>query len=212
MKRNIGLVAFGCLALVAVACGGSTPAPTAPIATPAPAATPVAEPAAAPAPAAGGTMVANFDSQDRVSALGGEFGSWASAAPDPAATCLEELVGGSWKISYDISKEGSYCGTWMKMKGFDATPFKNLVIRVKGEGQFSPTFIVELKTGEGAALKVARRVVSGVTSEWQNISIPLAEFKDLPSLQGLSELTTVYDMQTCPVRKGTYLIDSINFE
>lgn len=213
MSKRFSLIVICIMAVFVIGCGGSqTPAPTAPIAPQQEVSSPAPqpEPEPAPQPQTTGTMIADFNTSDHINALGGEFGAWESKGDAPEAHCIESIVNGTWKIDYDISNSGSYCGTWMKLNGTDGSKYQNLVIIAKGEGAFTPTFIVELKTDNGA--KISRQKIEGLTSEWKTFKIALSSFRELPSLVGLYELTTVFDMQTCPIKKGTILIDSISLE
>ncbi len=199
--------------LVVSACGGSKPAEVPP---PIQSTAPVAEEKAAPAPEPErpAVVVADFATGDRKNALGGEFGAWQHEAKSS-----EEVVAGAgadktgaWKITYDITPPGSFSGAYMKLANLDASSAKNFVISVKGEGDFSPDFILELKTGEGAAQKTGRHVIKGVTKEYRKIEIPLTSFAGLMEFKPLSELAIVFDEQTCPVKTGTYYIDTIEFQ
>ncbi len=214
LRQYGSAVALTAVVLAAAACGQkpAEPAAVAPVAEPPAAVAP------APAPVAAKMVLADFSSADRKNALGAEFGAWASG--EPLATSSDEIVmgagsngTGAWKLTYDISTTGSYCGLWMKLNGFDASSYKNYVITLKGEGTFSPDIIVELKSGEGAAQQVGRYTIRGITNEYKSFTVPLTAFSGLNSLAGLSEATIVLDPQVAPtVKKGTYLIDSIGLE
>lgn len=216
MKSMMWTGAAVATAVLAAACGGSKPA-EAP--APAPIVQAAAPAAPAPAPQMKPVLIADFATADKKNALGGEFGAWASDKPAPVGKSMEEVLSGAgeggtgaWKITYDISNPGSYSGTWMRLASLDASAAKNLVISVKGEGEFSPDFIVELKVGEGPAQKVGRYVVKGVTKDYAKVTIPLSGFAGLTDFKPLYELTFVYDDQTCPVKKGTYLVDHIELQ
>jgi hypothetical protein len=162
-------------------------------------------------------MVADFDAADRITNLGSDFGVWNSGKPAPPGKSSEEVdpVGGlnksgGWRVEYDISTEGSYSGTWLKLQGFDASAYNHLVFFVKNEKSEPVDFIVELKRGPETALDVRRYIVHGVGQEWMKVEIPLEEFH-LPSLSSLYELTTVFDGQTTNSRKGKITIDEIQF-
>lgn len=209
-----GTIALAAITLSLVACG-QKPAEPAPAVAPAP-----APPVEAPAPPATATSMvwADFASADRKNALGAEFGSWASSEPQSVASD-EVIMGaglngsGAWKLNYDISTPGSYCGLWMKLNGFDASSYKNYVITLKGEGTFSPDIILELKAGEGAAQQVGRYTLRGITNEYKTFTVPLTAFTGLNTRSDLTEATIVLDPQVAPsVKKGSYLIDSIGIE
>jgi hypothetical protein len=219
MKRRLfGLVLAIGFGLALMACGGSstpppTPAAVAPSA-PSPATSP--EPAASEA-ASTATLIADFKSVDRFNALGGEFGAWAS--DNPVSVSEEEVVGGqgtagtgAWRLRYDISTPGSYCGAWMRLQGFNASQAKQLAIALRGDGDFTRDMIVELKVGREGAVTVGRYILRGITNQFQTFTIPLNQFAGLTTFSPLYELTFVFDEQTCPVRKGTILIDRITIE
>ncbi len=211
--------------VLAAACGEAKTPPAAAVPTAAPveaqpaAPQPVAEAAATvPAPAAGSSLVADFGVMEKKNLLGGDFGSWASAAPDPVGVCRESLVAGegpdasqAWRIDYDISQEGSYSGIWMRLKDLDATSRTALSFDVRGAGAFSPMMIVELKANGGQ--RISRHILSGVTGSWKRVSIPLSSFAGLGELKPLYELTLVFDATVCGTNlKGSYLMDNIAFE
>jgi carbohydrate binding protein with CBM11 domain len=161
-------------------------------------------------------LIADFNSGEQKNKMGGDLTTWASTAPDPEGQCAQAIEpaggpdgSGAWVISYDISKEGAYCGTGMDLKNLDASRFKTLGFRVKGDLAAPVDFIIELKVKKDANnLEIKRYVVKGVGNEWKTIQIPLAEFH-LPSLTALTELTTVFDKQTTKVRKGDVRIDDV---
>lgn len=174
-----------------------------------------ADEASKPLPA-GALLVADFKTAERVNKLGGEYSAWASSGADPAGVCEESIdpAGGpdglgAWKITYDISNEGSYSGTGMKLMGLDATTYKTLSFRVKNEAADAIDFIVELKVDASSGLVTRRYTVRGVGAEWKTVQIPLADFR-LPSLKPLAEMTTVFD-KTTSVRKGAIRITEIAF-
>lgn len=200
--RIIGLVATA--GLVVAACGGAAPPPAPP---PPPAETP-APAAETAAPPAGSTVVADFASTEHKGNLGGEFGIWASAAPDPVGKAEDSIVDGAWRIAYDISAEGAYGGTWLKLNGLDGTRYRGVSFRVKAEGGAPVDFNLELKVGNPPDVKVGRFRVTGVGAEWRTVETPLSAF-NLPALTPLFELTTVFDKETTQVRKGVVFIDDI---
>jgi hypothetical protein len=162
-------------------------------------------------------MIADFDAADRITNLGSDFGVWNSGKPAPPGKSTEQVdpVGGinksgGWRVEYDISNEGSFSGTWLKLQGFDASAYNKMVFFVKGEKSEPIDFIVELKQGPEGALDVRRYVVRDVGSEWKRVEIPLEEFH-LSSVSSLYELTTVFDINTTKTRKGKITIDEIQF-
>ena len=164
---------------------------------------------------AGVLLIADFNTGENKNKLGGDLTSWSSAPPEPEAKCAASIAtaggadgSGAWDISYDISADGSFCGTAMDLKDLDASQFKTLGFRVKGDLSAPVDFIVELKSRKGQDLEIKRYVVRGVAGEWKSVQIPLADFH-LTSLKALAEMTTVFDKQTTKVRKGDIQIDDI---
>lgn len=210
MKRGFRSLALMIgLGLALIACGGAPPPPPAPVA--------VAPALPTPEPAPAAALVADFASADRFNALGGEFGAWAS--DDPKSVAEEEVIPGAgsagtgaWRIRYDISTPGSFCGAWMRLQGFDASRSNHLTLALRGEGEFTRDMIVELKVGREGALTVGKYTLRGITDQFQTFTIPLRQFSGLSAFNPLYELTFVFNEQTAPVRKGTILVDRIAFE
>lgn len=160
-------------------------------------------------------MIADFNTGENKNKLGGDLTTWSSSSPEPEGKCAASVAtaggadgSGMWAISYDISADGSFCGTAMDLKDLDASGFKTLGFRVRGDLSTPVDFIVELKSRKGPELETKRYVVRGVAGEWKSVQIPLSEFR-LSSLNALAELTTVFDKQTTKVRKGDIQIDDI---
>jgi hypothetical protein len=160
-------------------------------------------------------MVADFNTGENKNKLGGDLMAWSSASPEPEGKCAATVAAaggadgsGMWVISYDISADGSFCGTAMDLKDLDATGFKTLGFRVRGDLTTPVDFIVELKGRKEQNLEIKRFIVRGVGNQWKTVQIPLSEFH-LSSLNSLAELTTVFDKQTTKVRKGDIQIDDI---
>jgi hypothetical protein len=163
----------------------------------------------------GPLVIADFNSGEHKNKMGGDYAAWGSASPDPVGICSESIDpsggpdgSGAWAISYDISADGSFCGTGMNLKDLDASRFKTLGFRVKGDLTSPVDFIIELKSRKGQDLEIKRYVVRGVSSEWKTVQIPLADFR-LSSVKALAEMATVFDKQTTKIRKGGIQIDDL---
>lgn len=161
----------------------------------------------------GRVEIADFESGDRRNLLDGEFGAWASTNPNGFSS--DVVVPGKgyknslgWRIEYDITTPGTFSGTWMKLGGL---PFKKdgmLFFRIRGDGAFAPSCIVELKSGG----QVGRVPVKGIGKGWTLVGIPLKSFSGLGDAESLTEMTFVFDQQTCSVKKGAYVVDDIAIE
>lgn len=160
-------------------------------------------------------MIADFNTGENKNKLGGDLMAWSSSSPEPEGKCAASVAAaggadgsGMWVISHDISADGSFCGTAMDLKDLNASGFKSLGFRVRGDLTTPVDFIVELKVRKGQELETKRYIVRGVADHWKTVQIPLSEFH-LSSLNSLAELTTVFDKQTTKVRKGDIQIDDI---
>lgn len=226
---NWTVVAAMVLTGMLVGCGGSKsvappPAPPAPpkVETPVAKKPGTQETKATPADAAPSGAVkilSDFNSFERVNTIGGGFGGWNSTEPQPEAVVEEKIEDGvgpdgspAWKISYDISTPGSFCGSWMKLNDFDARSYSYLAFDIKGEGTYPTRVKCELKNENNA--NVGRTMITGISDQWQRKRIPLAKFKRaLGNLNHLSEWVLVMDEAAVgKVKAGTILVDNVAFE
>jgi hypothetical protein len=162
-------------------------------------------------------VLADFDTGEKPSNIGGNFGSWNRDPSDPTQFCKEGFdnatrhgdKGFGMKLSYSVdSPNPAYNGFWMMLPNLDASKYDTLNLWVKGDAQagFTSVFKIELKN---AAKQVGRYYVSNVTDQWKQISIPLAEFKGLVDKTALTELVVVFEDRMATSKKGTIYIDDI---
>lgn len=161
-------------------------------------------------------VIANFDSGLKPSNLGGDFGAWDKDPNDSSQTCVSEFdsvvktgdYGFSMKLVYDVdSPQPAYNGFWMKLEKADFTPYKNLVVSLKGDEEkgFTNKIVLELKNAKG---KVGKALVS-VTGEWQEKTIPLSAFSGITDLSQMTELVVVFDDNNSNPKTGVIYIDNI---
>ena len=120
-------------------------------------------------------------------------------------------TGFSMKLDYSVdSKNPAYNGFWMFLQNFDASKYDNLAIWVKGDGKigYTTVFKVELKN---ASKQVGRYYVTNITDSWQDIVIPLKDFKGITDLSNLSELVIVFEDRIASNKKGVVYVDDIRF-
>jgi hypothetical protein len=164
-------------------------------------------------------LVADFDTGEKPSNLGGNFGAWNRDPSDPTQWCKENFdnvtrhgeKGFSMKLSYCVdSPNPAYNGFWLMLPNFDASKYDSLNMWVKGDAQagYTTVFKIELKN---AARQTGRYYVSNVTDQWQRISVPLSDFKGLADKTSLTELVIVFEDRMATVKKGTIYIDDISF-
>ena len=165
----------------------------------------------------GTLVIADFDSWEEVNNLGGLFSSWTRDPNDPTQGCRVEITdddrwgekGLSVRLIYDVESPGiAFNGMWMFVQETDWTPYRALVIHVRGdrEAGFSPRFKIEVKNKQK---EVGRYVIVGITDEWQEFVIPLKRFKGMNSFKVVKEITITFDDMRCAPKVGEIYIDNI---
>ena len=168
---------------------------------------------------AGELLIADFNSGEKPNNIGGDFGAWNKDPTDFTQGCTESFdsanrygdSGFSMKLDYSVdSKNPAYNGFWMSLNGVDASKYDSLAFRVKGDAKigYTTVFKVELKN---AAKQVGRYYVTNITDQWQEVVIPLAEFKGLTDLSNMSEFVIVFEDRIASNKKGVVYVDDIKF-
>jgi hypothetical protein len=175
----------------------------------------VASYAAAPA---GELVIADFDTGDKPNNIGGDFGGWDKDPNDESqGTQMSfdtddsqgDASGYAIRLDYDVdSPNPAYNGFWMKLNGEDATAYNTLNFYVKGDAKLGYTkrFKIELKDMTN---KPSAYIVSGVTDQWQKISIPFEKFRRIENWNSLNEFVIVFDDINSSPKTGGILIDQV---
>ncbi|MFA5167747.1 MAG: carbohydrate binding domain-containing protein [Candidatus Omnitrophota bacterium] len=171
-------------------------------------------------PAANELVIADFDTGDKPNNIGGDFGGWDKDPNDESQGTQMSFdtddsqgnaSGYSIRLDYDVdSPNPAYNGFWMKLNGEDATPYNTLNFYVKGDAKagYTKRFKIELKDMTN---KPSAYIVSGVTDQWQKISIPFEKFRRIENWNSLNELVFVFDDINSSPKTGSILIDQITF-
>ena len=174
----------------------------------------------AAAPASNELVIADFDTGDKPNNIGGDFGGWDKDPNDESqGTQMSfdtddsqgDASGYSIRLDYDVdSPNPAYNGFWMKLNGEDATAYNTLNFYVKGDAKvgYTKRFKIELKDMTN---KPSAYIVSGVTDQWQKISIPFEKFRRIENWNSLNELVFVFDDINSSPKTGSILIDQITF-
>ena len=173
----------------------------------------------APAGSAGELMVADFDSGEKPNNIGGDFGSWNKDPTDFSQGCTESFdsvnrsgtKGFGMKLEYSVeSKNPAYNGFWMFLQNLDASKYDNVALRVKGDAKvgYTTVFKVEIKN---ASKQVGRYYVTNITDQWQDVVIPLKDFKGITDLSNMTEFVVVFEDRIASNKKGVVYIDDIRF-
>ena len=173
-----------------------------------------------PAMAAGELVIADFDTGDKPNNIGGDFGAWDKDPNDDTQGCkmafepgdaLGDAAGYSVRLDYDVdSPNPAYNGFWMKLNGEDVSAYNTLNFYIKGDTKagFTKRVKIELKDMTN---KPSPYIVSGITDQWQKISIPLEKFRRITDWKSMNEFVVVYDDINSSPKSGTIFIDQITF-
>lgn len=163
-------------------------------------------------------VIADFDTGDKPNNIGGYFGAWdkdpyddtqgtrLSFEPDDA---LGDPAGYSVRLDYDVdSANPAYNGFWMKLNGEDASRFNSLSFFVKGDADkgFTNRMKIELKD---MSARPSAYVVSGITGEWQRITIPFSKFRRITDWTSLNEFVIVFDDINSRPKTGSIYVDQV---
>ena len=172
-----------------------------------------------PAALAGSELViADFDAGDKPNNLGGDFGSWNKDPNDDTQGCnmsfeaddaLGNAAGYALKLDYDVdSPNPAYNGLWMKFNGQNATEYNTLNFYVRGEGLNNYTKRIKLEVKD-MNNRPSPYIVSGITEDWQKISIPFEKFRRIQDWSALNEFVVVFDDINSSPKQGTILLDQL---
>ena len=167
----------------------------------------------------GMVIVADFDSGEKPNNIGGNFGAWDKDPADFSQGCGEAFdsknrrgaKGFAMKLDYDVdSRNPAYNGFWMFLQNFDASKYKNLAFWVKGDSDegYTTVFKLELKN---ANRQVGRYYVTNVTDKWQQIVVPLKDFKGMTDFSSLTEFVIVFEDRIASNKKGVIYLDDLAF-
>lgn len=164
-------------------------------------------------------VVADFNSGHKPNNLGGDFGAWIADPGDPMQGSIDSFdrdnrygdMGYALRLIYSVaSNKPAFGGLWMQLKGLDASAFDTLSFRVKGDAAlgFTTNFRVELKD---VLDQTSRFEVSGISAQWQDISIPLDRFVGMANRRKLKEFVIVIEDRSASAKQGVLYFDDIRF-
>ena len=167
----------------------------------------------------GELLIADFNTGDKPSNIGGDFGAWNKDPADFTQGCTEAFdsanrhgdAGFAMKLEYSVdSKNPAYNGFWMALPNIDVSGYDNLAFWVKGDAKagYTTVFKVELKN---AGKQIGRYYVTNVTDQWQEVVIPLSEFKGLTDTSNMTEFVVVFEDRIASNKKGIIYVDDIRF-
>lgn len=170
-------------------------------------------------------MIASFE-KDGSSDMGTAIGTWSSNTLDTTQGCKMKIVstygvmGRATEdtqvlaLTYDVSTTGpAMNGFYVNLNNLDLTPYDGMNILIKGAPgkKFTSRFKIELINEKGERVT---HVVTGVTDEWQQISIPMSALKASGSMKDwtkMKKFIIAFDDMTVDSKEGTLYIDEIKF-
>jgi hypothetical protein len=173
--------------------------------------TPTPQPSQPPQPPSASLIAADFDS------CAGTNNSMGAAYNPPDDNLMQTYVqepgrGCVARLEYHITNWSAF---WMKLQGVDLSPYSRLTFDVRADQPHIPGAMkIELKrAGNG---EVSIKYVSGITADWQNMSVNLSEFgptgytAELSSLTGMEELVFTFEASRSGTQGVVYL-DNVTF-
>ena len=165
-------------------------------------------------------VIADFDTGDKPNNIGGDFGGWDKDPNDETQgtklsfepeDALGDPAGYSARLDYDVdSPNPAYNGYWMKMNGEDASSYNTLSFYIKGSAErgFTKRIKIEMKDMNN---KPSPYVFSGITDQWQRVTIPFEKFRRIEDWGAMNEFVIVFDDINSNPKVGTIWVDHIAF-
>lgn len=119
--------------------------------------------------------------------------------------------GHSLELTYDVSQPGSFAGYLTGLQNLDLRGYNRLTLFIKSSENNSQDVFVGLKDSSASEWKVQVNsfLPNKITSDWQEVTIPLAAFSSHVNLDRIDNLSLSFG-QTLHAA-GTVLVDSITF-
>lgn len=165
-------------------------------------------------------LVADFDSGDKPNNLAGDFGSWNKDAKDDTQgsymsfvsdDALGNELGHSVRLDYGVdSPNPAYNGFWMKLNNADFTAYNTLDFYIKGDPKAGFTKRVKLELKDASGDPRSTYVMTGISDQWQKISIPFKEFGAKANWEKMTEFVVVFDDVNSRPKTGSLFIDQIS--
>ena len=165
--------------------------------------------------------VADFDTGDKPNNIGGDFGAWDKDPNDETQGCqvsfqegpdaTGDKYGYALRLQYDVdSPNPAYNGFWMKLNGYNASAYNAVSFFIKGDAEagFTPRLKIELKDSANVP---SPYLLSGVTGEWQKVTIPFDKFRKIADWTKLNEFVLVFDDINSNPKSGVLYIDQVTF-
>jgi hypothetical protein len=164
-------------------------------------------------------VIADFNTGDKPNNIGGDFGSWDKDPEDDTQgthiafepeDALGDPNGYALRLEYDVdSPNPAYNGLWMKLVGEDLSDYNTLNFFIKGDEKSGFTKRIKLELKDQSS-KPSPYIISGITSEWQQFSIPFEKFKRISDWTSMNEFVVVFDDINSRPKAGTIYLDHLS--
>ncbi|MFA5093843.1 MAG: glucoamylase family protein [Candidatus Omnitrophota bacterium] len=116
------------------------------------------------------------------------------------------------QVEYDVNGQGQEAGFWFGLIGRDLSKLGDVSFWVKG-GNGGEIFTVGLKDSSYFEDKfdIKNYLPSGVTTEWQEVTIPLSDFTSVKNWFNMDNFSITFRNDYGQPSKGTVYIDSLAF-
>lgn len=158
-------------------------------------------------------VVDTFDDQDNENALRGGYGTF--AAEEGGAVVRGEFdtdspfsgMGASYCLEYRGVTPLHYAAWETDLRGLDASQYQVLSLWIRGISGNEPPhlYLSDVKGRKSEVVEVEKK--TSVTTSWQELRIPLAEFRGV-DLHQLSKLQIAFEWRDM---SGTICVDDIRF-
>lgn len=171
--------------------------------------------------------VADFSSGKMENNLGGQAGTWEIDSTDSEQRISASLdyrvkrgqEGASLKLEYDVdSPKNAVNGFWMQLRTFDASKYDHFEFWVKGDSDrgYPKTFKIEFKKFREEEKDQTRTIkgsyiVTGVTSQWTKVSIPLNVMNGILDWSDLREFVITFQKRRLDTKEGALYFDDLTF-
>jgi len=179
-------------------------------------------------------VVDNFeDGEIQKNSLSGAAGDWNIDPYDDNTHCQLEVVelkqgpdgkpSRALKVDYDVSSDtqdatirGVKLGFWSRLQDLDASVYDHLEFDVKSDDEkgATTTFQVEIKRCKDencVETLQGNYIVTGVSSQWQHVSIPLNVMNGILDWSKLREFVLVLQDRRVDKKEGVLYFDNIQF-
>ncbi len=164
-------------------------------------------------------LINDFNDGQDPNEVGGYSGVWESGN----ATCqvsyyntdLNNVYGQegcSLRISYDVTKAGSYSGYWAATY-IDLSDYKALTFWIKGAagGENLRVGLKDSSYNESKVL-IEDYLSSGVTASWQKVVIPLSAFRQVSNRTAMDSISFSFYNNLGNPTSGAVYVDEVRFE